>query len=102
MVVSFRLDVRPKRPVRLTIQLLDYQGIVSPSQRVKVPVGPSGPSSASRTGSRAPSSTVPVPSQAFRLVLMKPGEQAFTLILVDSSSIAMLNVIAFMAVLDGE
>ena len=43
-------------------QSLDYQGIVSPSQRVKVPVGPSGPSRASRTGSSAPSSTVPVPS----------------------------------------
>ncbi len=47
-----------------------HHGMVSPSQRVNVPVGPSGPSSATRTASRAPSSTVSVPEYPLRLVLV--------------------------------
>src|SRR5262249_53131213 len=65
-----------------------------------VPVGPSGPSSAMRTASAAPSSTVSVPSYALRFVLVKPGETALTLIPVDSSSIAIASVIALSAVFD--
>jgi NAD(P)-dependent dehydrogenase (short-subunit alcohol dehydrogenase family) len=65
-----------------------------------VPVGPSGPSSATRTASAAPSSTVSVPLYSFRLVLVKPGETALTLIPVDPSSIAMASVIALRAVLE--
>src|SRR5208337_1055584 len=53
---------------------------ITPSLLEKVPVGPSGPSSARRTGSRAPSSTVCVPALLLRFVLVKPGEQALTLI----------------------
>ncbi len=41
-----------------------HHGIVSFSQRVNLPVGPSSPSRARRTGSRAPSSTVRVPACA--------------------------------------
>ena len=51
--------VRPSCPVWL--DRLRHQGIVSPSQRVNAPVGPSRPSRATRTASRAPSSTVSVP-----------------------------------------
>ena len=41
--------------------LTNHQGI-TPPVRVKVPVGPSGPISATRTASAAPCSTVSVPS----------------------------------------
>src|SRR5580658_4907722 len=78
----------------------DHQGIVAFSQRVNVPVGPSGPSSATRTTSRDPSSTDCVPAYPLRLVLVKPGETKLTLIPVDSSSTIMASVIAFRAVLD--
>src|SRR6266498_2153052 len=40
----------------------NHHGIVTFSQRVNVPVGSSGPSSATRTTSREPSSTVSVPA----------------------------------------
>ena len=46
----------------------DHHGIVSPSQRVKVPVGPSRPIRATRTASRAPSSSVSVPWKALSAV----------------------------------
>lgn len=49
---------------------LHHHGMVSFSQRVNVPVGPSGPSSATRTTSREPSSTEAVPSYPLRLVLV--------------------------------
>jgi hypothetical protein len=39
-----------------------HQGIVAPFVPEKVPVGPSGPSMATRTASRAPCSTVSVPA----------------------------------------
>ena len=55
-----------------------HQGMVSFSQRVNPPVGPSGPSRATRTASRAPSSTVSVPEKLLRAVLVKPGETALT------------------------
>ena len=42
----------------------------APSSFENVPVGPSGPSSASRTGSRAPSSTVRVPMKLLSAVLV--------------------------------
>src|ERR1700722_9444427 len=78
----------------------NHHGIVSPSQRVNVPVGLSGPSSATRTASRAPSSTVSVPAYPLRFVLVKPGETALTLIPSGSNSIAMATVKALSAVLD--
>src|SRR5580692_10291802 len=78
----------------------DHHGIVTFSQRVNVPVGPSGPSSATRTTSREPSSTEAVPSYPLRFVLVKPGDTKLTLIPVDSSSIIMARVIALRAALD--
>src|ERR1700693_3373462 len=79
---------------------LNHHGIVSPFQRVNVPVGPSGPSNATRTASRAPSSTVSVPAYTLRFVSVKPGETALTFIASGSSSIAMATVKALSAVLD--
>jgi hypothetical protein len=52
------------------LESLHHHGIVSFSQRVNLPVGPSGPSSATRTASRAPSSTVSVPEYPLRFVLV--------------------------------
>jgi hypothetical protein len=52
------------------LSVLHHHGIVSFSQRVNLPVGPSGPSSATRTASRAPSSTVSVPEYPLRFVLV--------------------------------
>src|SRR6478609_441605 len=72
------------------------------SQLVKVPVGPSGPSSATRTTSREPSSRGSIPSKLLRLVLVKPGETKLTLIPVPSSSIIMARVMALSATLDAE
>jgi hypothetical protein len=80
--------------------LTDHQGIVTFSQRVNVPVGPSGPSSATRTTSREPSSTDAVPSKPLRFVLVKPGETKLTLIPVDSSSTIIAKVTALRAALD--
>jgi hypothetical protein len=51
---------RPCSPSRINSDETNYQGS-GPSWLEKVPVGPSGPSKARRTGSRAPSSTVWVP-----------------------------------------
>ena len=59
---------------------LHHHGMVSFSQRVNVPVGPSGPSRATRTTSREPSSTEAVPSYPLRFVLVKPGVTKLTLI----------------------
>src|ERR1700722_12887055 len=73
---------------------LRHHGVVVFSQRVNVPVGPSGPSSATRTTSREPSSTDSVPAYPLRLVLVKPGVTRLTLIAVDSSSTIMASVIA--------
>src|SRR3984957_14536140 len=81
-----------ERADRYHFSLADYQGIVPFSQRVNVPVGPSQPSSATRTASRAPSSTVSVPAYPLRFVLVNPGETALTLIPSGSSSIAMATV----------
>jgi hypothetical protein len=80
------------------LERLRHPGIVPPSQRVNVPVGPSRPSSVTRTTSQAPSSTVSVPAYRLRLVLVKPGETALTLI--PSGSIAMATVKALRAVRD--
>src|SRR5580693_4765563 len=77
-----------------------HHGIVMFSQRVNVPVGPSGPRSATRTTSREPSSTDSVPAYPLRFVLVNPGETRLTLIPVDSSSIIMARVIALRAALD--
>src|ERR1700733_5009554 len=79
---------------------LNHHGIVSPFQRVNVPVGPSGPSSATRTASRAPSSTVSVPAYPLRFVLVKPGETALTLTPSGSSSSARAGGKALRAVLE--
>src|SRR6202790_898036 len=85
---------------RTSVRLSHHHGIVPFSQRVNVPVGPSAPSSATRTASRAPSSTVSVPAYPLRFVLVKPGETALTLIPSGSNSIAMAIVNALRAVLD--
>ena len=77
-----------------------HKGMVVFSQRVEVPVGPSGPSSATRTTSRGPSSTDSAPSYPLRFVLVKPGETRLTLMSLSSSSTIMASVIAFRAVLD--
>ena len=74
--------------------------MVVSSQRVKVPVGPSGPSSATRTTSREPSSTDSVPAKPLRFVLVKAGETRLTLMSVDSSSTIIASVIALSAALD--
>src|SRR5215469_13030890 len=85
---------------RRNLPITDHHGIVVFSQRVKVPVGPSAPSSATRTTSREPSSTDSVPSYPLRFVLVKPGETRLTLIPVASSSTIIPNVIALRAALD--
>src|SRR6185312_2049037 len=72
-----------------------------PSSFEKVPVGPSGPRSARRTGSRAACSTVRVPSKLLRSVAVKPGSAALTLMPVGSSSLAKASVTALRAVFDG-
>jgi hypothetical protein len=90
----------PGRAYGNVCDFTNHHGIVRFSQRVNVPVGPSGPSSATRTASRAPSSTVSVPAYPLRFVLVKPGETALTLIPSGSSSIAMASVKALSAVLD--
>src|SRR6202166_3621735 len=77
-----------------------HHGIFTFSQRVNVPVGPCGTSSATHPTSREPSSTEAVPSYPLRFVLVKPGVTKLTLIPVDSSSIIMASVIALRAVLD--
>src|ERR1700743_3188531 len=82
------------------VRELRHHGITAFSQRVNVPVGPSGPSKATRTTSREPSSRDCVPSYPLRAVLVKPGETRLTLIPVDSSSTIMASVIAFSAALD--
>src|SRR6187402_1377953 len=82
--------------------ICDHHGIVSFSHRVNVPDGPSGPSSATRTTSRQPSSRVCVPSYPLRFVLVKPGETKLTLIPVDSSSTIIATVMALRAVLEAE
>src|SRR5476649_684861 len=89
-----------RRSLRTRALDLNHHGIVSPFQRVNVPVGPSGPSIATRTASRAPSSTVSVPAYPLRFVLVKPGDTALTLIPSDSSSMAIATVKALRAVLD--
>jgi len=71
--------------------------MVTFSQRVKVSVGPSGPSNATRTTSREPSSKDSAPAYPLRFVLVKPGETKLTLIPVDSSSIIMASVMALSA-----
>jgi len=78
----------------------DHHGIVTFSQRVNVLVEPSGPSSATRTTSREPSSRDCVPSYPLRFVLVNPGETRLTLIAVDSNSIIMASVIALRAAFD--
>src|ERR1700691_5521905 len=82
---------------RSPIFRLHHHGIVSFCQRVNVPVGPSGPSSATRTTSREPSSTEAAPSYPLRFVLVEPGVTKLTLIPVDSNSTIIANVIAFRA-----
>src|SRR6202021_1393287 len=77
-----------------------HHGMGAFSQRVKVPEGPSGPRSATRTTSREPYSTDSVPSYPLRFVLVKPGETRLTLIPVDSSSIIIASVMALRAALD--
>src|SRR5580658_419376 len=84
----------------ILLSLCDHHGIVTFSQRVNVPDGPSGPSSATRTTSREPSSTDCVPAYPLRFVLVKPGETRLTLMPVDSSSTIIASVIAFRAALD--
>src|ERR1700683_3188480 len=86
-------------PKKLSAQL-HHHGIVTFSQRENVPVGPSGPSSATRTTSREPSFKDSVPAYPLRFVLVKPGETELTLIPVDSSSIIMARVMALRAVLE--
>src|SRR5258706_15054703 len=73
-----------------------------PFSSENVPVGPSWPRSASRTGSRAASSTVRVPWKLFKSVAVKPGHAALTLMRVDSRSAANASVIALSAVFDAE
>src|SRR5277367_939048 len=53
---------QPPRTFRSPTFRLHYHGMVSFPQRVNVPVGPSGPSRATRATSRDPSSTEAVPS----------------------------------------
>src|SRR5580704_9826414 len=77
-----------------------HHGIVAFSQRVNVPVGPSGPSSATRTTSREPSSTDAAPAYPLRFVFVNPGVTRLTLIAVDSNSTIMANVIALRAALE--
>src|SRR5476649_1104813 len=89
-----------RRSLRTRAPYVNHHGLVSPFQRVNVPVGPSGPSIATRTASRAPSSTVSVPADPLRYVLVKPGETALTLIPSGSSSMAIATVKALRAVLD--
>src|SRR5579863_9510878 len=89
-----------RMPFSVCFQPTDHHGIVTFSQRVNVPVGPSGPSIATRTTSREPSSTDSVPAYPLRFVLVNPGETRLTLIPVDSSSIIMARVIALRAALD--
>src|ERR1700683_164316 len=84
----------------ITRSRLHHHGIVTFSQRVNVPVGPSESRSATRTTSREPSSTDSVPSYPLRFVLVNPGETRLTLIPVDSSSIIMAKFIALRAALD--
>ncbi len=86
-------------PKKLSAQLHHHR-IVTFSQRENVPVGPSGPSSATRTASREPSSTDSVPAYPLRFVLVKPGETKLTLNFVDSSSITMASVMTLRAVLE--
>src|SRR5262245_34543557 len=73
-----------------------------PSSFEKVPVGPFASRSASRTGSRAASWTVRVPSKLLRSVAVKPGHAALTLMPSDSRSEAKATVIALRAVFDDE
>src|ERR1700733_5199254 len=73
-----------------------------PSSLEYVPVGAFASISARRTGSRAPCSTVRVPSKLLRSVAVKPGHAAFTLMPADSSSAAKAMVMAFSAVFDQE
>ena len=77
---------------------MDHQGS-GPSGPVNVPVGPFS-SRATRTGLRAPCSTVSVPSKLLRAVAVKPGLAALTLTFVGSSSIAKESVIALRAVFE--
>src|SRR5580693_7037106 len=103
--VNFRIPYySSNRRIPFGVRYSDYihHGMVSFSQRVNVPVGPSGPSKATRTTSREPSSTEAVPSYPLRFVLVKPGVTRLILIPVDSSSIIMASVIALRAVLDAE
>src|SRR5204862_5202415 len=90
----------PEIDTRHAARLADHHGIVVFSQRVNVPVGPSGPSSATRTTSREPSSTDSVPAYPLRFVLVKAGETRLTLIAVDSSSTIMASVMALSAAFD--
>src|ERR1700761_9858310 len=73
-----------------------------PSSFENVPVGPSGPMSARRTGSRAPCSTVRVPRKKLRSVPVKPGHAALTLMPSASRSAAKATVTALAAALDTE
>src|SRR5450759_5317250 len=74
---------------------LDHHGMVTFSQRVNVPVGPSGPRSATRTTSREPSSTDSVPWNRLRLVLVKAGETMLTLSLIHISEPTRLGMISY-------
>lgn len=80
--------------------LINHHGIMVFSQRVNVPVGPSGLSRATRTTSREPSSTESVPAQSLRWVFVNSGETKLSLIRVDSSSGIIASVIALRAALD--
>jgi hypothetical protein len=62
--------LRANRVPSTTRSRLHHHGIVSFSQRVNLPVGPSDPSSATRTASRAPCSTVSAPEYPLRFVLV--------------------------------
>src|ERR1700743_2982209 len=96
------VDLLPPRLRRSAAEVreLRHHGITAFSQRVNVPVGPSGPSKATRTTSREPSPRDCVPSYPLRAVLVKPGETRLTWVRVDSNSTIMASVMAFSAALD--
>src|SRR3569623_1092873 len=95
------MPVRPSGRYCIEVSLeTGHHGIVWLFQRVKVPVGPSGPSRATRTTSREPSSTDSVPAKLLRLVAVNAGETRLTLMSVSSSSTIMARVMALSAVLE--
>src|SRR5580698_7376081 len=79
----------------------NHHGSIPSLACVNVPVGPSGPSSATRLCRHGDRRGGRLRGGALRFVLVKHGETAFTLIPAGSSSIAMAaSVIALRAVLD--